>query len=614
MRNPKRAAFRLALTGWLGLASLSSLAAPGAGAEPPEKAHPDSTVLFVKVNNAAGLREALGQSQFGRLWADPLLSPFKQDISDRLDDSTKDMKAKVGVSPRELLGLPQGAVTLAVVGTDDPDSKPALILTADAGRNTTAMADFLTKATRQGVDAGGKTAKEDFKGLTLQTLQLPRPKNAKEADPTPPPITWTHDKSLFYLGTDAGALKDLIAHASGRDNSLAATENYHKAADKLGSDAQVLWYADANKALQLLFKAGAKGKNAANIEQIRGMSQLLGINGLKAAAGSFTLNSGNYDSVTRTYVLAPAPVQGLLKLFVMPRVSLKPEPWVPAGVASYQSWSFNFDDAFKNLNDLANTFQPGVLNVLEQQLVGPNGGEPLNFKKDLFDPLGNRVTMITDYKKPVTDNKKQLGEDKKASPEDSQRVLFAAAVDDEKAFETTLGKLIGMANAKPKTREFQGATIYDFEIPDLPNANGAKVQFKGPISLTIAKRTLLISTAPEFLEQALRGGGPSLADSSNYRSVAKEFPDKVSSETYVRPDEQARVSYEMLKSGQFEKSLQGAAVAGGPDVSKMGKLFDKDKLPDFSVFAKYLSQGGGFSVMDDDGMTFTSFTLRKSNP
>ena len=41
--------------------------------------------------------------------------------------------------------------------------------------------------------------------------------------------------------------------------------------------------------------------------------------------------------------------------------------------------------------------------------------------------------------------------------------------------------------------------------------------------------------------------------------------------SYVRPDEQARISYDMIKSGQFEKALQSAAVAGGPDLSKLGQ-------------------------------------------
>ncbi len=53
------------------------------------------------------------------------------------------------------------------------------------------------------------------------------------------------------------------------------------------------------------------------------------------------------------------------------------------------------------------------------------------------------------------------------------------------------------------------------------------------------------------------------------------------------------------------------AAPNAPDISK---IFDKSKLPDFSVFAKYLAPGGGFGLMEDDGVTFTNFTLRKGNP
>jgi hypothetical protein len=84
--------------------------------------------------------------------------------------------------------------------------------------------------------------------------------------------------------------------------------------------------------------------------------------------------------------------------------------------------------------------------------------------------------------------------------------------------------------------------------------------------------------------------------------------------SYVRPDEQARLTYDMIKSGQFQKALEGAAVAGGPDLGRFARLIDKDKMPEFSVFAKYLAQGGRFSVSAEDGLTITSFSLRKTKP
>jgi hypothetical protein len=86
--------------------------------------------------------------------------------------------------------------------------------------------------------------------------------------------------------------------------------------------------------------------------------------------------------------------------------------------------------------------------------------------------------------------------------------------------------------------------------------------------------------------------------------------------TFVRPDEQARLSYDMIKSGQFEKAIiQGmAAQQGGQVPADLPKFINPDKLPDFSVIAKYLTLGGSYSIADDDGLVQTGFTLRKNNP
>ena len=601
MRTPKRAAFRLALTGWLALTGLALAATSSRAAAPPEKVLPDSTVFFLEIKNAAALREAFKQSQFGQLAADPAVKAFKDDLVEKIDESGKSIKDKVGVSLRELLELPQGVVSIAVVGKDNPDDPADIILLVDAGKNTQTLHDVLVKATKQGEDTGAKVAREDFRGLALTVIQPPKPKEVKEGQPPVPPIVWTHEGSQFTIGTDLDLVKNVLAHANGREDALASTENFTQSARKLGSDGQVIWFADFGKLIQLASKMAARGKNAGNVEQIKAMVQVLGINGLKSAAGTFTMNTGTYDSLNKIFVFAPVPVQGILKLFSMPKVNLRPEPWVPATVASYQTYSWDLDAAFVAINDLANMFQPGVLNVLEQQLVGPNGGEPLSLKKDIFDPIGDRISLVSDFKKPIT--------------EDSQRMLLGVALEDVQMFRRTLEKLIALAGGAPKKREFQGTTIYDFDVPALPNANAGQVQLKGPISLTIAKNTLFVASDPTLLELTLRGGGPTLAESPSFHAVAKEIPEKVSSLSYARPDESARLSYDMIKSGQFEKALAGAAVAGGgPDVSKLGKAIDKSKLPDFSVFAKYLSQGGGYSIMEDDGVTFTSFTLRKTNP
>ncbi len=57
--------------------------------------------------------------------------------------------------------------------------------------------------------------------------------------------------------------------------------------------------------------------------------------------------------------------------------------------------------------------------------------------------------------------------------------------------------------------------------------------------------------------------------------------------TFVRPDESARVTYELVKSGQIDKAIQQAMGGpGGPrrqQLPPVGKILATEKLPEFSV-------------------------------
>ena len=589
MRTPLRAARRLALTGCLGLAFIPALATSGRAAE-PEKTLPDSTLFFFKVKNVAELRESFKQTSFGRLLADPAMKPLKDDTAAKVADASKDLKAKLGVTIGELLSLPQGAATAAVVSKADPKMPVALLISADAGSNAAKMTEVMTKSTDQAKEADAKVGTESFKGLTLHIIQPP-----KEGDKPAPPLVWTNAGTVFHIATDVDALKDAISHADGRSDSLASVDAFAKSKAKLG-EAPVSWFLDINKAIKLLVKVGQAAQAGGAGQNLEAMLQITGINGLKAACGTFEFNTGAYDSLSKLYFLAPAPTQGILKLFMMPPTTLRPEPWVPANAATYYSLSWDLDGAFNGLNDLVNQFQPGMLQVLQQQLVGPNGGEPIDLQKDIFGPLGNRLTVVTDFKKPIK--------------EDSQRFLFGVAVTDTKKFQASLNKIIEIAGGAPAKRDFQGTTIYDFKLPEMPAGGGDNNPLKdGTASVAIAKDTFFLASDPTLLESVLRSGGSPLADSPEYQGVAKQFPTKSSSVNYSKSDEGARASYESIKSGDFEKPFKDK-----PNTPDIGKLFDKSKLPDFSVFAKYLTPGGGFGLMEDDGVTFTNFTLRKSNP
>jgi hypothetical protein len=663
MRISLRAARRLVVTGWFALVGLLLVAAQGQAAAPPEKILPDSTIALVKVQNAAALRRALAQSQLGQLWNDPALKAWKDAINERVEAAGANLKEDIGISFGELLELFQGSTAFALLKSEDPWMLFTPLVIADAGQSAAAMNNLLTRLTRKAELNGARVSTETFQGVTIHVIQLQKddhPARGKDPDEDPdededkdkhkagengrddyPPIVWASQGGVFSISTDRDVLKDVIAHQEGRDNALAATRSYEEAVKKLGSDTPVFWFVDLPKVFRPLLQFGATaraGTDLNEIKELEALAQSIGLSALRAVTGSVAFNSGNFDSVARTMILVDGPAQGLLRVFRLPRVALQPEPWVPATVAYYQSLSWDLDHAFTALNALADTFAPGIVDLLQRQLVDPETGEPLNFKQDIFDPLGDRITIISDFKKPVTEQSQRMrlvvrlqdlverlggtwneGRD--------ERMLLAVALEDSKTFQNTLNKLIALSGLQPRKREFQGTIIHDFDVPEVAlryregsrsagRENPGKVQLMGPVSVAIARETLFISREPTLLEQVLRGGGPSLGDTEAYRTFSREVPDRVSSLSYVRPDLKARLTYDMVKSGQFEAALPlpGTAVAVGPDFSWLTELVEKGKAPEFSVFARYLAQGGRFSESSEDGLTITSFSLRKARP
>ncbi len=586
MRYPLRSAVFLALFGGAAVTGLCTSVAVGQSAETAEKALPSSTLAFLKIENAAKLRDAFKASQFGQLVADPALKPLKDDVASRLEDSSKQLKEKLGLTLKELLTLPQGGVNLAIVSRAPAEGKPpvALVATADAGTNDAKMAELMAKINAEAEKGGAKVGSETFKDMKLSIIT---------SDGAPDPVVWTKSGTIYYLSTDPEALKDYLGNLSGRTESLASSENFQGVLKGLGEARQVSFFVDVTKAIKLAIESNPGG----NAAQMEAQLELTGINGFKGLGGSFNFNQGDYDQVLKLFVYSPGPAQGILKLFAMPPIDLKPPAWVPASANSYQAFSWDLDAAWKAVVELAdkNGFG-GFIDQAQAGIGGPNGD--FDFQKDVFGPLGNRISTVSDFKKPIT--------------EKSQRYLFAVGLDDEKAFQNTFNKILDLTKASPKKRDFQGTTVYDFEVPPIPNAGAAGLNLEGPISVTIAKGNLLVSTEPTFLEQVLRSGGAALADSPEFQAIAKKYPEKTSILTYDRTEEQARLVYDMIKGEGFQKALD-QANANNPG-EKVENPIDPKKIPDFSVFAKYLAPGGTFGIQDEQGVTITSFMLRKAKP
>lgn len=564
-----------------------------------EESLPKNTLVFARIANAKALTEAFYQTQFGLLIQDPALKPIRDEVNKGLTEFSNDVKTNSGMTLSELFDLPTGEMVFAVVPSSNEKIPAGYYASVDAGKNQAAFQEAMEKLVKFGTSKGSKVAKETFNGVELSVITS-EIKN-DEGETTKTTFAVARTGSVFHVSESADTLKSVLK--GNASNSLASLDDYKKAKTKFRDGSQIQYFVNVPAVINIGVKAAAANADNAQIDaqQVETIINMLGIGGVKGLLGSVTLNDAQFDFVSTTTVLLTKPVEGILKVFKLKSARMEPESWVPASVASYQSFGWDLDTAYTAINELTNLFQPGLLNVLEQQLVGPNGGDPLSFQKDLFGPLGSRVTVISDFAKPIK--------------EDSQRSLFAVSLDDSAAFSKTLAKLFDLAGVEPKKREFQGTTIFDIqpEIPAGAGIDGVNVD-SGPLSIAIAKDTLFITGNPTLLESVLRGGFAKLADSADYKAVAKNFPSSTTSITFSNMQESSRAIYEMLKQGSIEKAVDAAAGQAGDKAPNVDVPFDTKNLPDYSVFAKYLSNGGGYSVVDDDGVTSTQFLLRKNNP
>lgn len=582
---------------------------------------PDDTVGLLSVRNAAELRQQWGRSQFGRALADPAIKAFIDDLLSK--DEVAGVLAKVeqslGIGLGELVRLPEGQVAVGVRAKsgEGAEADVAVMALIDFGGNVTKGRGLVERLGQKAEQSGAIKKTETFEGTTITVLRHKPGEGADEKESEGKAskklagkgdekaagradrfsLAYAMKDSALFVASDDKTLKQILTNAKGGSaKSLAKSETYQHYLKRVGADAHAHFFLDAGKVVDLISAVAGDPSQAA---QVGIFMQLLGLTPIKSIGGSYAIGQGPYDGVMKLFVHHDGPAQGALKIFALKTSDIKPESWVPADVASYMSVNWDMKEGFEALNQLINTFQPGALEMLLEKALGPEG-QKIDLQKDIVNKLGKRVTLVTDYSRPITAY--------------SQRMLVAVEVSDAKGFSQTLSKL---ANLVPgggvEKREFQGSLIYEVKAPQAV-ADG-EAEGKGvKMGMTVAKDRLMFATNVGLLEKVLRGdSGKKLADSLDYQSVAEHFPGQAATVSFSRTEEQMRAFYDVLKSGALARQV-GAAAAMEPRLGFLVEFLKGDKLPEFDVMRKYLSPSGGYTTIEEDGLLNVSFTLRKENP
>lgn len=601
------------------LASLCVMAGAVQAADPvsSDKRLPADVLLYFSIHDMSECKAKFGGTQFGKLLKDESMADFMGQFGAPLEEVSKQVEEKTGVTLKDILAIPTGEVSIALIQSEQ--SPVSVVLSLNYGENEENVKKLIDKAIAEAKEAGGSTSEEEVDGTTVITVAPPKPEGEESTEGDAAgagieasfkSVSYALKDSTLLVSNQNSALKGLLERWKGAESgTLSSAPAYKsvmaKCTPKGDDPAEITWFVDPMGITKSVISLGS-AENP-QLGMVMGFLPVLGLDQLKGIGGAMNMGEGDFDNVTRTFISLDKPSRGAMRLFTMPAIEQSPAKWIHDESTMFMSLNWDLQEAYKAAEELTNTFMgEGALGKMVEDLAENEEGPKIHIKKDVIDQISGKITIAGD----VTEDE-----------DDSQeRYVVALELTNEGTFKKVLAKLAKLPGFPGEVREFEGHTIYDI---DLGGAGGEMEEEESEDqslktladdekeeseedeeeeaglspAIAIGRKSLFIGSDVEQIEEILRGKDEdSLAESDVFKKVSKYFPAKVSSMSFQRADAQVKAALEALKSGQLD--------------AVVGDKIDLSKLPDFESISKYFTPTGGFVRPDEEGVYMETFNLK----
>lgn len=555
---------------------------------------PDGTMAYLRVDNATEMKTKMGDTMMGRIAADPEVKPILQEIYGSMMDSASVLEQVLGIRLEELLSIPNGEFSLALVPTD---TVPAVCLLLEAGSEMSSVEVLLTKLTESLEAQGFKKETKEFAGITM--------------------IAWgdpdNRERQFGYF-IDSGCL---VA-----SSSVAETEKLSKTWTGNGVDFKPL--VDNRRFTAIMSRCvGAEGerpqasffvdpiaivRNVSRLSQggtmVTAMLPVLGVDGIQGFGGSMILQPKDFESVMHMHLLLNSPRKNLMATIRPKTGKTDPEDWVDEGVASYFTANWEFRKTLAAIKKIVDSFQgdgsfqTNVIDNMSREMG-------IDFEKEFLEQIDDRYSLAQFITRPISLN--------------SSSQVHALHLKDPKEFKsTTLPKIFNKIkdrDDKWSTHTVAGEVIY------VRKSDFSTENIQGPdFSVAVLGDCLVIAERRRALEEAIytmNGQNEVLSDSVEFKLVRdrikKQLGDRESSIiAYQRPEESFRLFYDLAADPANREKLDQFSE-NNPVITALSNALKKHKLPKFDVISKYLAPAGMFIFEDDSGIHLTNFALRRDN-
>jgi hypothetical protein len=529
-----------------------------------------------------GFKDAMSESSAGRMWADPALDPFKEELEGAFASEAEEVFSQIqehlGLSVEELTSIPTGEVAMAI--SKAPPNKLGAIFFFDFGDHEAQVQGLLEKATAalSGVSEV-ESANVEHGGTEIIMYNVKAP-IAKQT-PLAKEFGWFLKDQRLVISNSSNLLKLTLDNWDGTsEKNLQANSVYAYIMEKCEtrSDAGLMkTYVDPIGLMTAVQSTGSLGQAGAQAGIAIGFLPLLGLNQLKGMGSVAEIGDDKFEGVSRSFVYCEQPPMALMQVFQLAPVETKPPGWVKENSSFWGATHWKIDEAYAAIVSLIDGFQgegftEGQVDDLASQ------GPGIHIKNDIVD----QMTGVFQISMSPSESEESETDD----------ILIAIGVKDNDAFAGIMSKVMENTGGFPgETRELEGATIYEISQP------GMKVAF------TVANGNLLFGLGGTQLEQAVRNADDvrPLSETEDFQAVSQYFAENAVAVTFTRPASSYRRLYETLQSGE------GADMFPGAD--DFFSRIDFSKLPEFEVIEKYMAPTGGHWVGDENGVYMEGFSL-----
>lgn len=594
---------------------------------------PEETFFYLRLDNASDFRDEFAASSLGQMLADPQLRPFVADSYSTLAEEFSAVGASLGVTLDELLAIPQGQVSLAVVPVSDEiplassdssdrseeairqriadrqasSNRLGLFLLIETGDSDATLRGLVDRLMDNGETSEVVRRSDSIGGVAVHRLVESRTGRSR--------VEYFFRGQTLVLGLGHRVASDVLARwdGSGTGRTLAESSTFAATLGRcigaVDTEPQLTMFIDPYRIGRwIASQAGAGGALVWPIFEELGAAKIQGI-------GASSFRGGEvFESITHMHIAIDPPRDGIFSLLRPQATEITPPAWVAGDVTgywtlgwraapTYNGWGIILD-RFRGEDSLRNGFEQRV-----QQRVG------LDFRQQVIENLDDRAVLIRWLQPPGN-----FGDMTNA---------VGLLVKDRGVMQTTIEALEKAFPQRLRQDRLGTTTIYRLGSGSRDEASGgdAATDGGGPPRtarprqpdpcLVLLGNWLVIADSSQLLENVIRADGgaiPQLAHHLDYEWVVSELGlqlggQKPYSLSYTRVADELRQLYQLAKSDGVRQGLENAREGNRPAALLRG-LLGRHQLPEFDELVKYFGPTGGFAYDEPGGVHLGWYSLK----